>query len=224
VARDAPGRRARRRLGPPHPLATVTPLSRAEAALRRIVADLGALHRRFALVGGLAVSVRTEPRLTRDADLAVLVADDRDAEILVRSLQGGGWGVVTAVEQAATGRLATVRLARAGDEVAGAVVDLLFASSGIEPEIVAAADTIEAVPGFSVPVARLAHLIALKVLARDDRTRPNDRVDLAALLGHADSAAVQEAREALTLVSRRGYNRARDLLAMLHATVDEFRR
>jgi len=34
----------------------------------------------------LAVSVRTEPRLTRDADLAVLVADDRDAEALVRDL------------------------------------------------------------------------------------------------------------------------------------------
>lgn len=126
------------------------------------------------------MSVRTEPRLTRDADLAVVVTDDRDAEALVRDLQGGGWRVVTAIEQEATGRLATVRLALAGDEVAGAVVDLLFASSGIEPEIVAAADTIAAVPGFSVPVARLGHLVALKVLARDDRTRPHDRVDLAA--------------------------------------------
>jgi hypothetical protein len=102
-------------------------------------------------------------------------------------------------------------------------LDPLFASSGIEPEIVAAADTIEAVPGFSVPVARPAHLVALKVLARDDRTRPHDR-ELAALLGHADGAALQEAREALTLVTRRGYNRTRDLLAMLQATVDELRR
>ncbi len=169
------------------------------------------------------MSVRTEPRLTRDADLAVLVADDRDAEALVRSLQGGGWRVVAAIEQEAAGRLATVRLARAGEDVAGAVVDLLFASSGIEPEIVAAADTIEAVPGFSVPVARLGHLIALKVLARDDRTRPHDRVDLAALLGRADAAALDEAREALVLVGRRGFHRARDLLAALDATVDEFR-
>jgi hypothetical protein len=169
------------------------------------------------------VSVRTEPRLTRDADLAVLVADDRDAETLVRHLQGGGWRVVTAIEQQAAGRLATVRLALAGEDVAGAVVDLLFASSGIEPEVVAAADTIDAVPGFSVPVARLGHLIALKVLARDDRTRPHDRVDLAALLRRADSPALDEAREALTLVMRRGYHRGRDLLAALDATVDEFR-
>jgi hypothetical protein len=91
------------------------------------------LGRHFALVGGFAVSARTEPRLTRDADLAVRVTDDRDAEALVRALQGRGWRVVAAVEQDAAGRLATVRLAVAGEDVHGAVVDLLFASSGIEP-------------------------------------------------------------------------------------------
>jgi hypothetical protein len=198
-------------------------LSRAEAALRRIAADLRELGRRFALVGGLAVSARTEPRLTRDADLAVLVADDRDAEALVRDLQARGWRVVAAIEQNVAGRLATVRLALAGADVRGAVVDLLFASSGIEPEVVAAADRIDAVPGFTVPVARLGHLIALKVLARDDRTRPQDRVDLAALLTQADAAALGEAREALTLVARRGFQRGRDLLAGLDAALNEFR-
>ena len=30
----------------------------------------------FALVGGLAVSARTEPRFTRDLDFAIAVADD----------------------------------------------------------------------------------------------------------------------------------------------------
>ena len=169
------------------------------------------------------MSARTEPRFTRDADLAVLVAGDRDAEALVRDLQGRGWRVVAAIEQDAAERLATVRLALAGEDVRGAVVDLLFASSGIEPEIVAAADPIEAVPGFEVPVARLGHLIALKVLARDDRTRPHDRVDLAALLARADAAALGEARESLTLVMRRGFHRGRDLLAALDAAVNEFR-
>ena len=165
----------------------------------------------------MAVSARTEPRFTRAADLAVLVAGDRDAEALVRDLQGRGWRVVAAIEQDAAERLATVRLALAGEDVRGAVVDLLFASSGIEPEIVAAADPIEAVPGFEVPVARLGHLIALKVLARDDR------VDLAALLARADAAALGEARESLTLVMRRGFHRGRDLLAALDAAVNEFR-
>lgn len=169
------------------------------------------------------MSVRAEPRLTRDADLAVLVTDDRDAEALVSSLQGRRWRVVTAIEQDAAGRLATVRLAAAGAEVSGAVVDLLFASSGIEPEIVAGADLIEAVPGFVVPVARTGHLIALKVLSRDDRTRPQDRVDLAALLSRANSAVLDEARDALSRVTQRGFNRARDLPAALDAALREFR-
>ena len=169
------------------------------------------------------MSTRTEPRLTRDADLAVLVADDRDAEALGRDLQSRGWRIVTAIEQDAAGRLATIRLTPAGADIRGTVVDLLFASSGIEPEIVLAADRIEAVPGFTLPVARLGHLIALKVLARDDRTRPQDRVDLAALLSRADSAALNEARESLALVMRRGFHRGRDLPAVLDATIDEFR-
>lgn len=169
------------------------------------------------------MSVRTEPRLTRDADLAVLVTGDPDAEHLVRDLQGRGWRVVTAIEQDAAGRLATVRLVPAGEDARGAVVDLLFASSGIEPEVVAGAESIEAVPGFTVPVARLGHLIALKVLARDDRTRPHDRVDLAALLARADAASLTEARESLVLVTRRGFHRGRELLAALEAALGEFR-
>ena len=39
-----------------------------EAALRRIHADLSEAHVSFALVGGLAVSARTEPRFTMLAD------------------------------------------------------------------------------------------------------------------------------------------------------------
>ena len=85
------------------------------------------------------MSARTEPRLTRDADFVVLVTGDRDAEALVHDLQGRGWRVTTAIEQDVAGRLATVRLALAGVDVRGAVVALLFASSGIEPEIVGAA-------------------------------------------------------------------------------------
>jgi hypothetical protein len=173
-------------------------------------------------VGGLAVSVRTEPRLTRDADLAVLVADDHDAEALVGELQARGWRVAAAIEQNVAARLAAVRLALAGQDERGAVVDLLFASSGIEPEIVAVADSIDAFPGFALPVARVGHLIALKVLARDDRARPQDRVDLGALLARADSAALNEARDALALVDERGFGRGRDLLGGLAAAVKEF--
>jgi hypothetical protein len=63
----------------------------------------------------------------------------------------------------------------------------------------------------------------LKVLARDDRSRPQDRVDLAALLTRADAAALSEARTSLELVTRRGFARGRDLLAGLLEAVNEFR-
>jgi len=41
---------------------------RLEDVLRQAVADLTTFGVRFALVGGLAVSIRAEPRFTKDAD------------------------------------------------------------------------------------------------------------------------------------------------------------
>ena len=131
---------------------------------------------------------------------------------------------MAAVEQAAVGRLATVRLTFAGEETSGPVADLLFASSGIEPEIVSSAEPIEVVSGFMAPVARSSHLIALKVLARDDRTRPQDRVDLAALLQRADAEELNQARQALALVTQRGFARGRDLTTALDSAIAELGR
>ena len=51
-------------------------MSPLEAALRQISTDLTDAGVRLALIGGLAVSVRTEPRFTRDADLAVALPSD----------------------------------------------------------------------------------------------------------------------------------------------------
>jgi len=67
-------------------------------ALSRMTTDLSSAGRGFALVGGLAVSVRTEPRFTQDVDLAVATTDDTAAEQTVNGLIGGGYDVVTTVE------------------------------------------------------------------------------------------------------------------------------
>lgn len=181
-----------------------------ETALRQICVDLTETPSSFALVGGLAVSARTEPRFTRDADIAVAVLDDAEAERLVRSLHGRGYSVGALVEQEAAGRIATVRLTRSL-EPASPVIDLLFASSGIESEVVAEAEAIELLPKVRIRVATTGHLIALKVLARDDLTRPQDVGDLRALLRVASPADVTRARTALTLIAERGYHRGRDL-------------
>lgn len=197
--------------------------SRVAEALRQASVELRALQRRFALVGGLAVAARAEPRFTRDVDLAVAVADDREAEALVAALQGRGYQIRALVEQEKVGRLATVRLGAPREGVQGIVLDLLLASSGIEPEIVEAAEELEIFAGLVVPVARTGHLIALKLLARDDRRRPQDRIDLGALVPVADGEEMARARDALSLIERRGFSRGRDLHLALDELLDELR-
>jgi predicted nucleotidyltransferase len=192
-------------------------------ALLRALKDLGHLDRAFAIVGGLAVSARCEPRLTRDVDIAMAVFDDRDAEEIVFRLQGLGYRVVTTLEQDVTGRLATVRLQGSEVEDAGALLDLLFASSGIEPEVATQAELLEILPGLNAPVARLGHLIALKILARDDRLRPQDAMDLRALLQDSGEADLALARESLALIQARGFDRGRDLPTALQQALRDFR-
>lgn len=141
------------------------------------------------------------------------------SEQLVCHLQNRGYVVRMLLEREDSGRISTVRLTR--DSERAIYVDLLFASSGIEAEIVNAAEPIDIVEGISVPVASRAHLIALKILARDDRNRPQDWDDLRALLLDASQQDLRMAREALHLIEQRGYNRGRALdVALDHALED----
>lgn len=195
-------------------MAQKRPLSLLETALRRLCADLVAAEARFALVGGLAVSVRTEPRFTRDADLVVALEGDEEAEALILHLQQGGYAVVATVEQNAADRLATVRLRPSGAAEMGALLDLLFASSGIEGEIVAEAELLEILPELRVPVAKIEHLIALKILSRDDRERPQDIIDLRALTKQASNEELARAQTALALIESRGFHRERHLRSL----------
>jgi len=55
------------------------------------------------------VSVRTEPRFTRDADLAVAVRGDEEAEALVCRLRAG-YDVGAIVEQEATKNLVALKV------------------------------------------------------------------------------------------------------------------
>ena len=189
-----------------------------ETALRAVSAEFTRARVSFALVGGLAVSVRTEPRFTRDADLAVALATDAEAEALVQSLRAHQFGIGAVVEQEAAGRLATVRLTLSA-EPHTPVVDLLFASSGIEAEVVADAEPIDILPQLTMGVARTGHLIALKVLSRDDERRPQDLVDLRALVRVASPTEITRARDAIALIAARGYHRGRDLTSEMNRLV-----
>ena len=123
--------------------------------------------RSAALVGGLAVSARAEPRFTRDAD--------------------------------------------------GVEIDVLTASSGIEAEIVEAADELDVIDGIRVPVAATGHLIALKLLSVAPG-RETDVADLHSLAKAADAGEWDRAEAAVSLITARGFHRGRDLVADLAAS------
>lgn len=154
---------------------------------------------RGCLVGGLAVSVRCDPRFTRDVDLVVVVADDRDAEQLIHSLTAGDWRVALLEEQEAADRLAMVGIT----DPQGCSVDLLLASSGIEAEIASSAELLDVTPMKRIPVARVGHLIAMKLLSVGEG-RETDWADLRSLAGIADAHEWSIASEAVELILSRG--------------------
>ena len=171
------------------------------AQLGRMVQERGAP---FALVGGIAASARGEARFTRDIDVAVVVGSDADSEALLFWLRERGYVPVAIVEHEAARRTARLR------DQEGIVCDVMFASTGIEREIVESAVATEVFPGCTVPTASVEALLAMKVLAATT-ARPRDAGDIRAMvLANPD---FDEARvmSYLALVEQRGYGRGQKL-------------
>jgi hypothetical protein len=214
MARRPPAKRQRKA----RPLAKsgVTP---TERALIRAFEDLQEADLSWAVVGGFAVSARAAPRFTRDADFAVAVKSDAEAEAAVYRMQALGYAVLATVEHRRTKRLAMVRLR--SPHRPKVVVDLLFAATGIEEEIVARATPAEPVRGAKVPVARIGHLLAMKILAMDDQRRPQDRADINALVPIADMEERRLARAALARAQELGLGRTKRLVALFDRLVSK---
>jgi len=191
------------------------------SALVQVAQDLRALDCSWALVGGLAVAVRAEPRTTRDVDIAVVVRDDTEAEQLIGKLVDLGYRVEAQLEQTAQHRLAAVRLLPPGaDPEGGLLVDLSFAVSGIEREVVEGAERVTVIEQLDAPVAATAHLLALKVLAESPE-RVHDRHDARALIARLSPEDLAQARRLLELISQRGFDRGKDLSAVLDQLIAE---
>lgn len=184
--------------------------TRLLSVLQRTAEALDGRGQLWALVGGLAVSVRSEPRFTRDIDVAVAVTDDAGAEALVSSMVASGFRLRLSLEHEALRRLATVRLSPPGEPEEGIVVDLLFASAGIESEICREADPLVLAPGLTVPVAQAGHLVAMKLLALAP-DRPQDAIDLRALVGILTETDRTRARAAAARIEELGANRSKPL-------------
>jgi hypothetical protein len=187
-----------------------------ERALAAVTRELASRGRRFALVGGLAVSVRAEVRFTRDVDLAVVTTSDEDSERLVYDLRQVGYVPLASVEHETQHRLSTVLL-RSPDAVR---VDLLFASSGIETEIVAGATLVEFPGAGPVSVAAAEELLAMKVLSLSP-VRLQDRIDAQRLCELVTDLDLDRVRRNLATITSRGYDRNQDLSAKLDAVLRE---
>lgn len=183
-------------------------MNRLARSLLRLQQDLKKVDVRWALVGGFAMLLRVESRMTWDVDVVLAVEDDAEAQGVVRRLLEVGYRHAGFhVENEATGRLATVRLAVDDEAQTGVPLDLLFASSGIEREIVQAAEPLRAYPDLAIPVARIGHLLAMKLLAGRDQ----DRVDARRLAERASEGEIELARTAIASITHRGCNRGIDL-------------
>lgn len=159
--------------------------------------DLEERGQRWALIGGIAVIVYTEARTTRDVDLAVIVESDREAEELVRDMAARGYCRELVLDHERSGRLAMVGLTPPGGTEEGLRADLMFSFAGIEEEVVDSATTLEVLPDLLVPVARVGHLLALKVYGN----RLQDQLDGRNLIRVADRVEIKRAREALRRIT-----------------------
>lgn len=178
--------------------------TRLRAAFSRAVETLERSGLSYAVVGGLAVGVHGEPRVTRDLDFVIAVESDAEAERVVRVLQGAGYLVESLFEDE-TKRISTVRTIHR--KAPGVFTDFLFHTTRVEEEIVSDS-TREHIAGVrSVRVAARSHLLAMKVLA----SRPKDLVDLQHLAESASASDKKAVERLLRLMESRGAAPGRQL-------------
>lgn len=190
---------------------------------QRVVDLIEAQGHRCALVGGVAVSLRARERFTKDVDFIVAVATDSEAEALALAFQADGYKLAQVLEQTSKKVIATLRFLVPWDNSQDPGLDLIFGSTGIESEIVAAAEHVEVLPRLVLPVARRYHLIAMKVLAENDH-RAQDRIDLKELILPATPQELELTREALELIHQRGFSRGKSLIKRLDKFIREAKR
>ncbi len=142
------------------------PLHRTLADAVRFLEGEGRAH---AVVGGIAVSVRGQPRATTDVDLVIAADVDRALELL-RGLDGSPFlplfeGADEVVEQSFILPMRHV--------ATGIRVDLAIGLSGFEQQVIARAETIR-VGDQVISVATAEDLLLMKLLA----ARPQDEQDV----------------------------------------------
>ncbi|MEU6250426.1 hypothetical protein [Glycomyces sp. NPDC047010] len=231
-----------------------------ERSYARLARAFDGLEAPWSLAGSLAVSARVEPAYMAQASVILAVKDEQVAHGILDGLEESGLRVLSFTDQMSVkdwddehgrpanpenfeiehhpnGLVAGARLVdEAGDR--DLEVDLIFAASGIEAEITAAAEPLEILPGQVFRVARTGHLIALTLLTLGDtgrQPRPEEfaemdafaseqafngireRADLTTLTNAATPEDWHLAWKAVDLMATRSATRSRNLRAELAA-------
>jgi len=183
--------------------------------LKSLSRDLDEVGADWALIGALAASIYGDPRTTKDIDVAVVVANKAELETLIVRLCSRGYRDPQSLMHLSPTFQLGMRLTIPSKKSYKIPLDLLSSSSGIEFEVVSSAQRIEILPATTLPVASLGHMIAMKVLSHNDQDRVRDKSDIISLLNKATTVDIDLARGAFVLIEQRGFNRGRDLNAML---------
>ena len=172
------------------------------------------------------MSARVEPRFTEGVDLVTSVDGDGAADRVSAHLMRRGYRLIKLLLRDDAHRVATLRLqppVPEGVDVVAAelpILDCIFATCGIEPEIVAEATETEVLTGVRVKTASIAHLVVMKLLSECPE-RDKDRRDLRHLLKLARPHDLRDVERLIRLVKTRGFSRGKDLRAVLQRFVGE---
>jgi hypothetical protein len=132
----------------------------------------------FALVGGLAASMRGQPRVTADVDL-VIAADVDQASSIARGLDGTPFKpLFEPIDEI----IQTAFLLPLRHRATSVKVDCALGLSGFEKQLLDRAETLS-LSGRQVPVASAEDLLVMKALA----SRPQDLQDMQGIvvaMGH----------------------------------------
>ena len=156
-----------------------------------------------------------EPRTTKDIDIVVSVPDEAQGDNLKDLLLTRGYTTPQILMHTTPTRRMGWRVLIPPSRETSIPLDILVSVCGIENDIVAKSTAIEILPGLSLPVASLGHLIAMKVLSQNPFERLQDRVDLLALLGNATEQDRIVVEHSLNEIAHRGFAGERDLIAEL---------
>jgi hypothetical protein len=138
------------------------------------------------IIGGVAVGLLGRPRITRDLDALVLLAEDRWPAFLAASTRFGFRA--REEDSLAFAREARVLLLR--HEATSIDVDVAFGCLPFEEEAVARAQTVK-VAGTSVPLPAVEDLVIMKAVAH----REQDLLDIQGLLTAHPQLDVQRVQD-----------------------------